>query len=241
MNKLFLKVMFALGLSACVVLIVQLYNTPQQPYTFSTASTDGTGKFYMGREIAGMISGHGAIEWLERNDREETEKPQVVIKSMGLKSTEVVADIGAGSGYFTFRIAALVPQGKVYAVEIGPEMLDYLERKKQELRIENVIVQPGEVDDTRLPAGSIDIAFMVDAYHEFSYPREMMRSIVRALKPGGRVIFVEYRGEDPDLPIKPLHKMTIDQLKKEMNAVGLRWTSINNELPSQHISTFIKP
>jgi len=239
-KHLILRLVLILGLTAGAVSIVQLYHAAHTPYHHAEPSADGTGKIYMGREIAGMISGHGAIEWLERNDREETEKPRVVIDALGLKPDDVVADIGAGSGYFTFRIAPLVPRGRVYAVEIGPEMLDFLEQKKKELGLNNVIVQPGQIENAGLARGSIDIAFMVDAYHEFSHPREMMKSIVRALKPGGRVMLVEYRGEDPQLAIKPLHKMTVDQLKKEMAAAGLKWLNTNNELPSQHISTFIK-
>lgn len=239
-NHFIFRLVLILGLTAGAASIVQLYHAAHAPYHHAQASADGTGKFYMGREIAGMISGHGAIEWLERAGREEAEKPRVVIDALGLRPDDVVADIGAGSGYFSFRIAPLVPQGRVYAVEIGPEMLEFLEQKKKELGLNNVIVQPGQIDDAGLARGSIDIAFLVDAYHEFSHPREMLASIVRALKPGGRVMLVEYRGEDPGLPIKPLHKMTVEQLKKEMAAAGLKWLNTNNELPSQHISTFIK-
>ncbi len=210
-------------------------------YTYGERSFDGIGKYYMGREISDMISGHGAIRWLERADREQGEKPALVIRELELRPDSVVADIGAGSGYFTFRIAPLIPQGRIFAVEIGTEMLEFLREKKERTAAHNVIVHEGTPADTRLPAGQVDVAFMVDAYHEFSHPREMMNSIVAALKPGGRVVFVEYRGEDPDIPIKPRHKMTVAQLTKEMNAVGLERVRVNNDLPVQHITTFRKP
>lgn len=213
----------------------------QTPYSFGPASFDGIGKFYMGREISDMIAGHGAIRWLERADREQSEKPAVVIAELDLRPDSVVADIGAGSGYFTFRIAPLIPRGKIYAVEIGPDMLAYLKTKTVEAGIDNVVVHEGTPSDTRLPAGKLDVAFMVDAYHEFSHPREMMESILTALKPGGRVVFVEYRGEDPQIPIKPRHKMTVAQLTKEMNALGLVKVRVNTDLPTQHITTYRKP
>ena len=165
----------------------------QDIYQYGDASSDGIGKFYMGREISSMIEGHGAIRWLERADREASEKPDIVIAEMHLKPDTVVADIGAGSGYFTFRIAPQIQQGKIYAVEIGKDMLDFLNTKKAEMGATNVVVHEGLPSDTQLPGNTIDIAFMVDAYHEFSHPREMMESIVQALKPGGRVVFVEYR------------------------------------------------
>lgn len=237
-KKIFFRLVLFFGITACVVSSIQLCQTARSPYSTKDASADGTGKFYMGREIAGMISGHGAIEWLERNDREQTEKPQAVINALALKPDDVVADIGAGSGYFTFRIAPLVPKGKVIAVEIGPEMIEHLEQKKAFLKQENVIVQRGQMDTSGLAANSVDVAFMVDAYHEFSHPKEMLKSIVRSLKADGRVVFVEYRGEDRELPIKPLHKMTVNQLRKEMDAAGLKWIQTIETLPSQHITIF---
>lgn len=210
-------------------------------YSYGRANFDGIGKFYMGREISNVIGGHGAIRWLERTNRERSEKPAIVIGELDLKPDSVVADIGAGSGFFTFRIAPRIPEGRIFAVEIGREMLEYLNRKKTELGADNVVVHEGDVQDTRLPGRTIDVAFMVDAYHEFSHPREMMESIIAALKPGGRVVFVEYRGEDPDIQIKPLHKMTVAQLTKEMAAVGLERVRVNYDLPIQHITTFRKP
>lgn len=201
---------------------------------------DGIGKFYMGREIA-HVMGHQGAGWLERPDREETELPDEVVKQMNLKSTDAVADIGAGTGYFTFRLASMVKQGKVYAVDIQPEMLSIIESRKKRFNAENVIAIQGTETDTRLPVASIDAVLFVDAYHEFSYPREMMESIVKALKPGGRVIQIEYRGEDPEIPIKRLHKMTVAQARKEMAAVGLVWKETKGFLPQQHFLVFEKP
>lgn len=201
---------------------------------------DGIGKFYLGREIA-HVMGHLGAEWLERPDREETELPQQVIENMPLRKDSVVADIGAGTGYFTFRLSPRVPEGKIYAVDIQPEMLALIEQRQQATGAKNVVAVQGTETDTKLPPQSVDVALLVDAYHEFSYPREMMESIVRSLKPGGRVVQIEYRGEDPDVPIKRLHKMTQQQAKKEMAAVGLVWKETRNFLPQQHFMIFEKP
>jgi ubiquinone/menaquinone biosynthesis C-methylase UbiE len=201
---------------------------------------DGIGKFYMSREIAQVMSVAGA-EWLDRPERAEAEAPQQVIEHMQLKPTDVVADVGAGTGYFTMRISHVVPQGTVYAVDIQPEMLAIIEQHKRQLRADNVITVQGTETDPRLPAHALDIALLVDAYHEFAYPREMMENIVKSLKPGGRVIHIEYRGEDATVPIKSLHKMTVAQARKEMEAVGLRWQETQDFLPYQHFIVFVKP
>lgn len=201
---------------------------------------NGIGKFYMGREIA-HVMGHQGADWLERSDREQTELPSEVVKQMNLKPTDVVADIGAGTGYFTFRIAPLVKQGKVLAVDIQPEMLSMIEERKKRFKADNVTGILSTETDTKLPAASVDVVLFVDAYHEFSYPREMMESIVKGLKPGGRLIQIEYRGEDPDVPIKRVHKMTVAQAKKEMAAVGLMWKETKDFLPQQHFLVFEKP
>jgi SAM-dependent methyltransferase len=201
---------------------------------------DGIGKFYMGREIASVM-GHEGAGWLERPSRDLEEQPNQAVQALGLRSTDTVADIGAGTGYFSFRMAALLPQGKVLAVDIQPEMIDILNFFKHEGQGENIEPILGEVDDPHLPTASIDLALMVDAYHEFEYPREMMQGIVAALKPGGRVALLEYRGENPFILIKGLHKMTQKQVKKEMQAVGLEWLGTKNLLPQQHLMFFQKP
>jgi SAM-dependent methyltransferase len=209
-------------------------------YTAKEPSRDGIGKVYMGREIAHTVSSH-AITWLERRDREGEEKPSLVIENLEMKPTDVVADIGAGSGYFSFLLAPLVPKGKVLAVDIQQEMLDFVEGQKKLKKIDNVQTVLGTIEDTRLPAGTVDLVIMVDAYHEFSHPREMMESIVKGLAPGGRVVFLEYRGEDPNVPIKPLHKMTVKQVSGEMAAVGLDFVEVRDFLPIQHFIVFRKP
>lgn len=212
----------------------------EEIYAAKEPSRDGTGKVYMGREIAQTVSSH-AISWLERRDREAEEKPSLVMQHLGLRPDDVVADIGAGSGYFSFLLAALVPQGKVLAVDIQPEMLEFIEGRKKLKKVANIEPLLGTIADTRLPEGEVDLVLMVDAYHEFSHPREMMESIVKGLAPGGRVVFLEYRGEDPAVPIKPLHKMTVKQVTREMDAVGLRFVEVRDFLPIQHFLVFKKP
>jgi SAM-dependent methyltransferase len=202
-------------------------------------SLDGIGKFYLGREIA-KVMGHTEALWLERPSREITEQPQQVIDALNLKPTDIVADIGAGTGYFSFRIASLVPQGKVLAVDIQPEMINILNFLKAENKISNVEPVLANIDNPNLPSESIDLALMVDAYHEFEYPREVMEGIVLALKPGGRVVLVEYRGENPLIPIKSIHKMKQSQVRKEMKAVGLQWRETKKFLPQQHLMIFEK-
>ena len=199
-------------------------------------SPDGIGKFYMGREIA-QVMGHQGAGWLERPSREAEEKPSQVMNALNLKPTDVVADIGAGTGYFSFQLSSLVPEGRVLAVDIQPGMLDIINFLKKERSIINVEPILGEVRDPNLPKSSVDLALMVDAYHEFAYPREMMEGIVRGLKPGGRVVLVEYQGENPFIFIKALHKMTQKQVRKELTAVGLVWLE-TKFLPQQHLMVF---
>ena len=201
---------------------------------------DGIGKYYMKREIAGVM-GHQAMMWLERSSREREEKPDMSVEQLDLKSDDIVADIGAGSGYFSFRMAQKVPEGKVYAVDIQPEMLEAVAFLKEKNNITNVETVLGQEDNPNLSPASIDLALMVDAYHEFAYPREMMEGIVRALKPGGKVVLLEYRKENPMIMIKPLHKMTEKQVKKELQAVGLKWQTTKEFLPEQHFLVFNKP
>lgn len=200
---------------------------------------DGIGKFYMGREIA-QVMGYQGAGWLERPSRGIEEKSTRLVNNLDLKPTDIVADIGAGTGYFSFRIAPLVPQGKVLAVDVQPEMLKFVELNKIEKNISNVEPVLGTITNPNLPENSVDLVVMVDAYHEFEYPREMMQGIVKALKPGGRTVSIEYRGENPMLPIKGLHKMTQKQVKKEMAAVGLVWKETKEMLPQQHLMVFQK-
>ena len=202
---------------------------------------DGIGKFYLGREIA-HVMGHQAADWLERPEREEEEKPDAALTALKLKPGDVVADLGAGTGYFTRRLARLVgDKGSVYAVDIQPEMLVLLTNKMAELKINNVKPVLGAITDPKLPPSSVDLALMVDVYHEFSHPHEMMKAVCAALKPNGRVAFVEYRAEDPGVPIKRVHKMSEEQIRKETAAHGLAWVETLRTLPRQHIVICRKP
>jgi len=201
---------------------------------------DGIGKYYMNREIA-QVMGHQAKRWLERDSRAISENPNLTVQKLELKANDVVADIGAGTGYFSFRMAQQVSEGKIYAVDIQPEMLAEITLLKEERNVTNIETILGTEENPNLPPASIDLALMVDAYHEFAYPREMMENIVQALKPGGRVVLLEYRKENPMIMIKPLHKMTQRQVKKELKAVGLKWKSTKEFLPEQHFLLFSKP
>jgi len=209
-------------------------------YSLDKKTRDGTGKYYQKREIA-QVMGHPAIKWLERSNRESEEAPTKAIDLLELGENDVLADIGAGSGYYSLRIAMKHPKGKVVSVDIQQEMVDFLKNRADQLDLTNVSTHLGKIDDIGLPAKSINAALMVDAYHEFSHPYEMMTSIVTALKPGGRVYLLEYRAEDPTVPIKPLHKMTQVQVKKEMALVGLEWVKTVDDLPWQHFMVFRKP
>lgn len=208
-------------------------------YRTGKASWGGIGKFYLGREIS-HVMGHLGADWLERDEREAEEGVSKAIKNMQLKGDEVVADIGAGSGYYAFRVAQELPEGKVLAVDLQPEMLAIMQRKMNEEQIKNVALVQGTEISPNLAEHSLDMVFMVDVYHELSYPREMMQEIVAALKPNGRFILLEYRKEDPGVPIKELHKMSLKQATKEMNAVGLRLKENIDNLPWQHFMVFVK-
>ena len=199
---------------------------------------EGTGKFYMGREIA-QVMGHQGAEWLERPAREAEEEPGLLLGRLPLKPGEVAADIGCGTGYLTRRLANKVGRGgRVFAVDIQPQMLELLATNLASLGITNVIPIRGTAISPRLPDASVDLVLMADVYHEFDYPFEMMTNICRALKPGGRVVFVEYRLEDPAVPIKLVHKMTEAQVKKEMSVMPLTWQNTIEVLPRQHIIIF---
>lgn len=201
---------------------------------------NGTGRFYLGREIA-QVMGAGGMAWLERSQRADEERPQVVIDAMKLRGGEVVADLGAGTGYFAFRLASKVGKtGKVLAVDIQDEMLATLRQRAAELGFMNVEEVKASETDPHLPATGVDEVLMVDAYHELAYPFEVMSRVRESLKPGGCVILVEYRKEDPLVPIKEVHKMSVEQLTKEMKAVRLAHVRTIESLPTQHIVIFEK-
>jgi predicted methyltransferase len=209
-------------------------------YQKTRPSADGIGKSYMGREIAGIM-GWQAASWLERPERVQEERPDLLLAELNLKPGMVVADIGAGSGYHSRRMADVVGKtGKVYAVDVQPQMVQMLSALSREDRYSNIKPILSTVDDVKLAPASVDLAIMVDVYHELEFPFEVMRSIVKALKPGGRVVFVEYRAEDPNVPIKALHKMSEAQIKREAAANALEWERTSSILPWQHVVFFRK-
>ncbi|AQG80812.1 class I SAM-dependent methyltransferase [Spirosoma montaniterrae] len=236
-------ILFLVLLSACGRGSSQQQATTSLPpdsakvYRFGEASLDGIGKIYQGREIA-QVMGHLGASWLDRPEREQEERTDLLLNALSLKPTDVVADIGAGTGFFTFLMAPKVPQGRVLAVDIQPEMIEYLNEGKAKRKLTNVTPVLGTEADPKLPTNSVDLAILIDAYHEFSYPREMMSRIATSLKPGGRIVLVEYRAEDPNVPIKELHKMSVAQATKEMKAIGLRLLKNDKRLPQQHIMFF---
>lgn len=214
---------------------------PSAPYEYRAPSgPEGTGKFYCGREIAPVMS-HAGADWLERPEREVEEAPKRVLAALELQPGLVVADLGAGTGYYTRRLARAVgPAGRVYAVDIQPEMLEHLRRHLAAANLSNVVTVLGTETDPRLPAASLDLVLMVDVYHELAWPHEMLAALCRALKPGGRLVFVEYRAEDPAVPIKPLHKMTEGQIRREAAGHPLAWERTDSTLPWQHLVIFRK-
>ncbi|MEL6616141.1 MAG: class I SAM-dependent methyltransferase [Bacteroidota bacterium] len=208
-------------------------------YEEGDASRDGTGKFYMGREIAKVMDHRGAA-WLERPDRARQERPDLLVDALDLAPDAVVADLGAGTGYFTFRLAPLVPTGTVIAVDIQREMLQIVEGRAEVEGAINVETVMGTVTDPGLDPASVDLTLLVDTYHEFSHPREMLTAIRRATRPGGQLVLVEYRGEDPSIPIKRLHTMTEAQAVREVEANGWRFVENRDVLPQQHLLVFEK-
>ena len=209
-------------------------------YSEKRASRDGIGKVYMGREIS-HVMGHLAAGWLERPEREREERTDRLIERLPLSRDDVVADIGAGTGYFSFPIARRVPDGTVLAVDIQQEMLDMIEARKSNGDPSNVETVLGTITDPKLPSNGVDLILIVDAYHEFSHPFEMGTAMADALKPEGKLILIEYRAEDRSVPIKPLHKMSENQAIDEMRAIGLKHLRTEDFLPQQHFLVFEKP
>ncbi|WP_342596790.1 class I SAM-dependent methyltransferase [Cyanobacterium aponinum UTEX 3222] len=231
---------FTLIMFASSLVYEPVQTTDNQYYEYRALhNRDGIGKYYLGREIA-KVMGHQEFLWLERPSREAEEQPSKVIEALNLQPTDTIADIGAGSGYFSFRIAKKVPQGLVYAVDVQPEMIDIIDFLVKESPNLPVLPMLGSETSPNLPPESINFALMVDTYHEFNHPREMMENIVKTLKPQGKVVLVEYRKENPLIMIKGVHKMSEKQVKKEMEAVGLKWLKTDEFLPQQHYLVFEK-
>lgn len=213
--------------------------TADSPYSSKTPDYDGIGKVYLGREIS-FVMGFEGRDWLERQSREQEESISLALENLPISSNSVVADIGAGSGYYTFRIAPKVPEGKVYAVEIQDEAIQYLQNRTKELGFSNVVPIMGAEQTPNLPANSIDLVIMVDVYHELEYPQEMLAAIKESLKPDGKILLIEYRGEDPEVAIKPLHKMTLKQVEKELKANGFKLAENGQFMSIQHFLIFEK-
>ena len=210
-------------------------------YQITAPSADGIGKVYLGREISQVMGFQGAA-WLERAEREQEERGDLLLAALALKPGMDVADVGAGTGYYSRRMAPLVgPSGKVYAIDVQAPMVRLLEAASKRPGLGNIVPVLGAEDDVKLPPASIDLAIMVDVYHELAFPHEVLASIVRAVRPGGQVVFVEYRGEDFRVPIKPLHKMTEAQVKLEAALHALVWEGTVNTLPWQHVLVFKRP
>ena len=194
----------------------------------------------MGRDIAGVMGWQGAA-WLEREERERQERTDLLVAALQLRPGMLVADVGAGTGYLSRRMArAVMPGGKVLAVDVQPEMVGLLQAMVRQTGLTQIEPSLGTEVDVKLPASSIDLAIMVDVYHELAFPYEVMASIILALKPGGQLVFVEYRAEDPKVPIKALHKMSEAQIRQEAEVHGLVWVRTVGTLPWQHFVVFRK-
>jgi SAM-dependent methyltransferase len=215
-------------------------NVDSDGYGQRRASPDGIGKTWMGREIS-HVMGHLGAGWLERPEREREERTDLLIENLPLQADSVVADIGAGTGYFSFRIAGRVPRGRVYAVDIQQEMLDIIEQRIDSGQGDNVVPVLGTERSPALPAQSVDLVLLVDAYHEFAWPREMARGMFEVLRPGGSLVLIEYRAEDPSVPIKRLHKMSEQQAVREMTYAGFEFEHNLDILPQQHFLVFRRP
>lgn len=208
-------------------------------YVYKKATRDGIGKFYMGREIAAVM-GVGGSFWLERDNRDEEEGTSMAVEKMPLNSSSIVADIGAGSGYYSFRISERVTRGKVYALEIQEGMLELLRARKKMLKDNRVEVKACTPQSLQLPSSSIDLALMVDVYHELEFPREMLHSVYQSLKDNGKLLLIEFRGEDPEVAIKPLHKTTVEQLNRELGANGFKLSYRGDFMQVQHFLVYEK-
>ena len=228
-----------------LVLMQTLYHCAGQDtssngqYTFKKGDPYGIGKWYMGREIANVMGFQG-MGWLDRPEREEEENTSKLLRNMEINTNDAIADIGAGSGYHVFKMATIARKGLIYAIDIQDEMLTELSKKKEDFKSENVRVIKGVDKSVNLQENSVDKVLMVDVYHEFDYPMEMMASIKKALRPEGKIFLIEYRGEDDRVPIKKVHKMTEEQAVKELEAAGMKLERNIGNLPWQHCMVFGK-
>ena len=237
-NRRSLQIFLCLAVSLGFACTPALAKDLSERYQSVPANADGIGKSYMGRQIAHVMGWQGAA-WLEREEREREERSDLLLRILAPAPGITVADVGAGSGYYARRIAdAIGPAGKVYAIDVQPEMFAMLQSVARQRGYGHITPLLGATNDVKLPATSVDVAIMVDVYHEFEFPYEVLASVVRATKPGGRVVFVEYRAEDPRVPIKRLHKMSEAQIRREAEVHPLVWERTANDLPWQHVVIF---
>jgi ubiquinone/menaquinone biosynthesis C-methylase UbiE len=188
-----------------------------------------------GRRIAPTM-GVGGADWLDRSNRESEEHPDEALDALDIRPGMVVADVGAGTGYITLRVARRVgPSGKVYATDVQPQMLSRLQEQLERNQVSNVVTVLGTQANPNLPPATFDLILMFDVYHELSQPQRMLYELKKALKPDGRLVLVEYRKEDPSIPVRPEHKMSVDEVKIELEAAGFRLVEVNRMLPRQNI------
>ena len=217
----------------------QVQENESKDYSYKNGDFNGIGKWYLGREIA-YVMGYEGLNWLECSSREKEENNSKLIKNMNITTTDVIADIGAGSGYHAYKIAPLNYEGAVYAVDIQPEMLNAILRNPKFEKYTNIKLVQGDEKSVNLPENTFDKILMVDVYHEFSYPKEMILSIKKALKSDGKIYLIEYRMEDSSVPIKIIHKMSEEQAIKELKATGFKLDKNIGNLPWQHCMVFSK-
>lgn len=226
-------------LSVLLMLSAVFGYSQESQYEFKKGSYDGIGKWYMNREIS-HVMGYQGMSWLERDEREKEENTSTLLENMKISKTDDIADIGAGSGYHVFKMAAMTTDGTVYAVDIQDEMLAAMRDKKEGGKFSNVSLVKGSEKSANLAPNSVDKVLIVDVYHEMNFPYEMMTSIKKAMRADAKLYLIEYRGEDPNVPIKKLHKMTEAQAVKEMKVLGLELEENTDNLPWQHCMVFVK-
>ena len=220
-------------------LSLSIFSMGQDRYKIKAGDPNGINKWYMGRQIAQVMSHYG-IDWLERPEREKEENTSLLLKNLAVKPGMLIADIGAGSGYHSALLSKMVGGGKVFAVDVEPEMIAYLNERIKQEKLSRIVPVLSTEQKLPLPENTIDMMLLVDVYHEFSYPYEMTLSMRAALKPGGKLVLVEFRSEDQNVPIKSIHKMSEAQAIKELKAAGFTFDKNIDNLPWQHCMVFVK-
>jgi len=222
-----------------IALFISLFGNAQGKYILMSGDGNGINKWYMGRQIAQVMSHYG-IDWLEREERDKEENTGLLLKNLNAQPGMMIADIGAGSGYYSSLLSKMVGSGKVYAVDVELEMIAFLKDRIKAEKTKNIVPVLSTEQTVGLPANSIDLMLLVDVYHEFSYPYEMGLAMLEALKPGGKLVLVEFRTEDTMVPIKTIHKMSEQQAVREFKAAGYIFEKNISNLPWQHCMVFRK-